>query len=62
MGKIEFMRWYHQVGRDTAEAVAEFYGVPLTQVAKWEAEVGTKTGPYDTYYSAARKIEARHAT
>lgn len=35
MNKIEFSRWYHQVGPDMAMSVAEFYGVSLTQAELW---------------------------
>jgi len=35
MSKIEFVKWYYQVGASMAEAVAEFYGVSRTQVELW---------------------------
>ena len=35
MSKIEFAKWYYQVGMDMASAVAEFYGVSRTQVELW---------------------------
>lgn len=71
MNKTEFIKWYLQAGRDMAEIVADFWGVPLRTVAAWEEEIvgglllhrakdiGEQRGAYPVYnprVDAARMI------
>lgn len=50
MNRYNFYCWYNMLGRDAAEAAADFFGVPLKVVAKWEEEY--RLGESTSWYPA----------